>query len=212
MIGVGNALRGDGGSGSPWSSGWPRRVPADVDVVECEQEPTRLVDAFADADGRGRRRRLRVRRAARHRVPLRRERRAAPARVFRSSTHACGVGERLSCARARAPSAADRGLRRRGWAVRSRSGAEPGGRVRRRAGRRRGRSRVEEMVTMHEHALIREVMSRIDEIARAEGATRVTRVQVRLGRLHVAPAHLRALRGCPRHPCRGCDHRCRGRR
>ena len=43
---------------------------------------------------------------------------------------------------------------------------------------------------MHEHALIREVMSRIDEIARAEGATRVTRVQVRLGALsHVTPAH-----------------------
>ena len=43
---------------------------------------------------------------------------------------------------------------------------------------------------MHEHTLIRDVMSRIDEIARAEGATRVTRVQVRLGALaHVTPAH-----------------------
>lgn len=43
---------------------------------------------------------------------------------------------------------------------------------------------------MHEHTLIRDVMSRIDEIARAEGATRVTRVQVRLGPLsHVTPAH-----------------------
>ena len=43
---------------------------------------------------------------------------------------------------------------------------------------------------MHEQTLIRDVMSRIDEIARAEGATRVTRVQVRLGALsHVTPAH-----------------------
>ncbi|MGZ8783729.1 MAG: hydrogenase/urease maturation nickel metallochaperone HypA [Gaiellaceae bacterium] len=43
---------------------------------------------------------------------------------------------------------------------------------------------------MHEQTLIRDVMSRIDGIARAEGATRVTRVQVRLGALtHFTPAH-----------------------
>jgi hydrogenase nickel incorporation protein HypA/HybF len=43
---------------------------------------------------------------------------------------------------------------------------------------------------MHERTLLRDVMSRIDEIARAEGATRVTRVQVRLGALsHFTPAH-----------------------
>jgi hydrogenase nickel incorporation protein HypA/HybF len=46
------------------------------------------------------------------------------------------------------------------------------------------------MVAVHEQTLIRDVMARIDEIARAEGATRVTRVQVRLGALsHVTPAH-----------------------
>ncbi len=45
---------------------------------------------------------------------------------------------------------------------------------------------------MHEQTLIRDVMSRIDEIARAEGATRVTKIQVRLGALsHVTPAHFR---------------------
>jgi hydrogenase nickel incorporation protein HypA/HybF len=45
---------------------------------------------------------------------------------------------------------------------------------------------------VHELTLIRDVMSRIDEIARAEGATRVTRVRVRLGALsHVTPAHFR---------------------
>ena len=43
---------------------------------------------------------------------------------------------------------------------------------------------------MHEQALMRDVVSRIDEIARDEGATRVTRVRVRLGALsHVTPAH-----------------------
>lgn len=43
---------------------------------------------------------------------------------------------------------------------------------------------------MHEQTLIRDVMSRIDEIARAERATRVTRIQVRLGALsHFTPAH-----------------------
>jgi len=45
---------------------------------------------------------------------------------------------------------------------------------------------------MHEQTLLRDVMSRIDEIARAEGAARVTRVQVRLGALsHFTPAHFR---------------------
>ena len=36
---------------------------------------------------------------------------------------------------------------------------------------------------MHERALMRDVMSRIEEIARQEGATRITRVDVRLGAL-----------------------------
>jgi hydrogenase nickel incorporation protein HypA/HybF len=45
---------------------------------------------------------------------------------------------------------------------------------------------------MHEQALLRDVMLRIDELARAEGASRVTRVQVRLGALsHFTPAHFR---------------------
>jgi hydrogenase nickel incorporation protein HypA/HybF len=43
---------------------------------------------------------------------------------------------------------------------------------------------------VHEQTLVRDVLSRIDELARAEGATRVTRVRVRLGALsHVTPAH-----------------------
>ena len=43
---------------------------------------------------------------------------------------------------------------------------------------------------MHERALMRDVMARIDELARAEGALRVTRVDVRLGALsHFTPDH-----------------------
>jgi hydrogenase nickel incorporation protein HypA/HybF len=45
---------------------------------------------------------------------------------------------------------------------------------------------------VHEQTLIRDVLSRIDEIARAEGATRVTGVRVRLGALaHCTPEHFR---------------------
>ena len=39
---------------------------------------------------------------------------------------------------------------------------------------------------------MRDVMTRVEEVARAEGATRVTRVAVRLGALsHFTPAHFR---------------------
>jgi hydrogenase nickel incorporation protein HypA/HybF len=45
---------------------------------------------------------------------------------------------------------------------------------------------------MHERALMRDVARRIEEIAQAEGATRVTRVGVRLGALsHFTPQHFR---------------------
>ncbi len=43
---------------------------------------------------------------------------------------------------------------------------------------------------MHERALMQDVMSRIEELARVEGASRVTRVDVRLGALsHFTPDH-----------------------
>jgi hydrogenase nickel incorporation protein HypA/HybF len=45
---------------------------------------------------------------------------------------------------------------------------------------------------MHEHALMRDVMSRVEAVARVEGASRVTRVDVRLGALsHFTPDHFR---------------------
>jgi hydrogenase nickel incorporation protein HypA/HybF len=45
---------------------------------------------------------------------------------------------------------------------------------------------------VHDRALMRDVTGKIEEIARAEGATRVTRVAVRLGALsHFTPEHFR---------------------
>jgi hydrogenase nickel incorporation protein HypA/HybF len=45
---------------------------------------------------------------------------------------------------------------------------------------------------VHEHTLMVDVMRKIDEVARAGGATRVTRVEVRLGALsHFTPEHFR---------------------
>ena len=43
---------------------------------------------------------------------------------------------------------------------------------------------------MHERALMNDLMAEIDAQARAEGATRVTRIRVRLGALsHFTPGH-----------------------
>jgi hydrogenase nickel incorporation protein HypA/HybF len=43
---------------------------------------------------------------------------------------------------------------------------------------------------MHEAALLRDLVGRIEAIARREGASRVTRVRVRLGALaHLTPEH-----------------------
>jgi hydrogenase nickel incorporation protein HypA/HybF len=45
---------------------------------------------------------------------------------------------------------------------------------------------------VHERALMRDVMARIETLARSEGATRVTKVSVRLGALsHLTPEHFR---------------------
>ena len=45
---------------------------------------------------------------------------------------------------------------------------------------------------MHERALMKDLMREIEGVARADGATRVTRVSVRLGALsHFTPEHFR---------------------
>lgn len=99
VIGVGNAYRGDDGAGLAVAEGARGLLPADVDVVECEQEPTRLLDAWesatvavvVDAVVSG------APAGTVHRFdasdsPL-------PARFFRSSTHAFGVGDAVELAR-----------------------------------------------------------------------------------------------------------------
>ena len=50
VIGVGNALRGDDAAGLAVAERVRAQSPPDVAVHVCEQEPSRLVDAWGDAD------------------------------------------------------------------------------------------------------------------------------------------------------------------
>ncbi|MGZ8783730.1 MAG: hydrogenase maturation protease [Gaiellaceae bacterium] len=100
VVGVGNAYRGDDAVGIAVAERLRGRVPQDVDVVECEQEPSRLLDAWHGADLA-----LVVDACASgeppgtvHRFDVSGE--PLPARVFRSSTHAFGVGDAVELARA----------------------------------------------------------------------------------------------------------------
>jgi hydrogenase maturation protease len=100
VLGVGNEYRGDDGAGLAVAERLRARVPAGVSVVPCEQEPSRLIDAWEGAaaaiviDA--------VRSGAApgtvHRFDASAD--ALPARFFRSSTHAFGVGEAIELARA----------------------------------------------------------------------------------------------------------------
>jgi hydrogenase maturation protease len=100
VVGVGNALRGDDAVGIAVAERVRGRVPDDVDVVECEQEPSRLLDAWCGADLA-----LVVDACASGEPPGTVHRfdvsdGPLPARVFRSSTHAFGVGDAVELARA----------------------------------------------------------------------------------------------------------------
>lgn len=101
VVGVGNRLRGDDGIGLAVAASLDGRVPDGVDVVPCEQEPSRLIEAWRGAetavviDA--------VRSGAEpgtlHRFDA--SEHAIPGRLFRSSsTHAFGVGEAIELARA----------------------------------------------------------------------------------------------------------------
>lgn len=100
VIGVGNAYRGDDGAGLAVVERLRGRVPDGVEVVGFEQEPTRLMDAWDGADAV-----VVVDAVASggepgtlHRFDASAD--AVPARVFRSSTHAFGVGDAVEIARA----------------------------------------------------------------------------------------------------------------
>jgi len=100
VIGVGNAYRGDDAVGLAVAERVRDAVPDDVVVLECEQEPTRLVDAWDGADVA-----VVVDACAGDDAPGTVHRFDAgdgplPARVFRSSTHAFGVGDAVELSRA----------------------------------------------------------------------------------------------------------------
>jgi hydrogenase maturation protease len=100
VVGVGNAYRGDDGVGLAVAERLARRLPEGVEVVQCEQEPTRLIDAWNGADAAvvvdavtsG------AEPGTIHRFDA--SEGAVPSRSFRSSTHALGVGDLIELARA----------------------------------------------------------------------------------------------------------------
>ena len=99
VLGVGNAMRGDDRAGLLVLERLRGRVPEAVLLVECEQEPTRLLDAWrgageafvVDACASGQPA------GTVHLFDATEEQ--LPARTFRSSTHAFGVGDAVELAR-----------------------------------------------------------------------------------------------------------------
>jgi hydrogenase maturation protease len=100
VIGVGNDYRGDDGVGLAVAERLRGRTPAGVEVVACAQEPSRLIEAWqgatavlvVDAVASG------EKPGTLHRFDASAE--PIPDRLFRSSTHAFGVGEAIEFARA----------------------------------------------------------------------------------------------------------------
>jgi hydrogenase maturation protease len=100
LVGVGNAYRGDDGVGLAVAEHLRDRAPVGARVVSCEQEASRVIDAIEGADAA-----VLVDAAYSGAVPGTLHRFDAtdepvPARAFRSSTHAFGVGEAIELARA----------------------------------------------------------------------------------------------------------------
>ena len=100
VLGVGNEYRRDDGVGLAVAKLVAASAPVGVTVLECEQEPTRLIDAWAGADvavvvdavESG------AEPGTLHRFDASVD--PIPAGVFRSSTHAFGVGDAIELARA----------------------------------------------------------------------------------------------------------------
>jgi hydrogenase maturation protease len=100
VIGVGNTFGGDDAAGLAAVEQLAARLPAGVRVTACEQEPSRLVDTWqgasaavvVDAVSSG------AEPGTVHRFDASTE--PVPARAFRSSTHAFGVGEAIELSRA----------------------------------------------------------------------------------------------------------------
>jgi hydrogenase maturation protease len=99
VVGVGNAYRRDDGVGLAVVEQLRERVPKGVEIIACEQEPTRLLDAWQGAEAA-----ILVDAVASGGEPgtlyrYKASEEPVPARVFHSSTHAFGVGETIELAR-----------------------------------------------------------------------------------------------------------------
>ena len=100
VIGVGNAMRGDDAAGLAVAERVRTQAGEGVEVRVCEEEPTRLIDAFGGADVAF------VVDAVSTGAPAGTVHRfdasdgPIPSTEFGSSTHALGIGEALELARA----------------------------------------------------------------------------------------------------------------
>lgn len=100
VVAIGNAYRRDDGAGLAVAGRLRGRLPSGVELVSCEQEPSRLIDAcegaatalVVDAVESG------AAPGTLHRFDASTQ--PVPERLFRSSTHAFGVGEAIELARA----------------------------------------------------------------------------------------------------------------
>jgi hydrogenase maturation protease len=100
VIGIGNRLRGDDAAGVIAAEQLRPRVPEGVKVVSCDEEPSRLMEAWQGAESV-----LLVDTVSSgappgtlHRFDAGEE--TVPARTFRSSTHAIGIADTIELARA----------------------------------------------------------------------------------------------------------------
>jgi hydrogenase maturation protease len=100
VVGIGNRLRGDDAAGVVAAEQLRARVPAGVEVVSCDEEPSRLMEAWEGAESV-----LLVDTVSSGEPPGTLHRfdaggEAVPARTFRSSTHAIGIADTIELARA----------------------------------------------------------------------------------------------------------------
>jgi hydrogenase maturation protease len=100
VIGIGNRLRGDDAAGVLVAEQLRPRVPEGVEVVSCDEEPSRLMEAWEGAESV-----LLVDTVSSDAPPGTLHRFEAgdetvPARTFRSSTHAIGIADTIELARA----------------------------------------------------------------------------------------------------------------
>jgi hydrogenase nickel incorporation protein HypA/HybF len=168
---LGSRYRGDDAAGPLVGD---RLRAAGAELLECDDEPTRLLDAWAehelvvvvDAVVSG------AAPGTLHEVDVTRD--PLPSGLGLASTHALSVTDALELGRR----------------VRDGRPAHPGRRVRAGHGRRTGPHGARTRGEMHEKALMDDLVAKIVAVAETEGGERVTAVRVWLGALsHFTPEH-----------------------